>query len=99
MTESEKSDQSPEESLSNLPPTPVSASGPGGIALGAMFLAAAGAGAILLVGGSPRRCMGSTRSVKLQWEERQLQMEQAEREYLTGAQLEARPNAQSDDTE
>jgi hypothetical protein len=70
-------DESSHESLAQVPPTPMiepaipaSWSGP--------VIIAAGVGAIVLVALLPAPCAGATRSAKLQWQERQHQIEQAQ---------------------
>lgn len=71
----------PDESLANVPPTPVPpppTHSAGNYGLNALVLAAAGAGAFILIGGTMTPCMGATRSAKLEWQERQAQIEQAE---------------------
>lgn len=83
MDERPQSDESLNESLADVPPTPViapqtpSASHAG---LNAVLLTAAGAAAFVLIAGTMTPCVGATRSTKLQWEERHLQIEQAERD-------------------
>ncbi|QDU74258.1 hypothetical protein Pan97_12650 [Bremerella volcania] len=77
MDEPSKSD----ESLADVPPTPVTAPpthSANNFGLNALVLAAAGAGAFFLIGGTMTPCMGATRSTQLQWQERNAQIEQAE---------------------
>jgi hypothetical protein len=72
-----------DESLANLPPTPVNedrSSLASNVVKGGLLIGAAGAGILLLMSGSMTSCRGATRSSKLQWEQRQLEMEQAAQE-------------------
>jgi len=83
MDESEKPVESPDDSLSSVPPQPVSdkpAIPLGNYALNAAVCSIAGAGAIALISATMTPCVGATRSSKLQWEERQQQIEQAIRD-------------------
>jgi len=83
MDEPRKSDESPDESLSVVPPTPVTGQlepSTESFGLNAVMLSVAGAGAIFLIGASMMPCVGATRSSKLKWEERLFQIEQAERD-------------------
>jgi len=78
-----------DESLANVPPTPMEperVTRVGNLALGAVVLTAAGAGAFLLIAGTMTPCMGATRSTRLEWEKRQQEIEQAEREAEAGFQ-------------
>lgn len=71
----------PEESLANVPPTPVTvppAHKPSNFGMNSLVLAAASVGAVFLIGGTMTPCMGATRSAKLEWQERNAQIEQAE---------------------
>src|SRR5262245_16774054 len=82
MDEPRKPDESLDESLAVVPPTPVvapQAPSASNLGLNAALLTAAGAGAFFLIAGTMTPCVGATRSTKLKWEERQLQIEQAER--------------------
>jgi hypothetical protein len=70
-------DDSSNESLSKVPPTPMiepvipkSWNVP--------LIIAAGAGALALIALLPAPCAGATRSAKLKWQERQRQIEQAQ---------------------
>jgi hypothetical protein len=95
--EPEKLDESPDESLAAVPPTPIEstrAEQAGGLALGAILLTAAGAGALLLIGGTMTPAVGATRSAKLEWEQRKLQIEQAERDAQVDHQLDDEADAQ-----
>jgi threonine dehydrogenase-like Zn-dependent dehydrogenase len=98
MDESEKPDESQNESLAAVPPTPVdkaSVALAGNIGLGAIALTVAGAGAIALIAGSMSPTMGATRSTKLEWEQRKLQIEQAEHDAEINSQVDAQHNDQS----
>ncbi|TWT33418.1 hypothetical protein [Blastopirellula retiformator] len=72
-----------DKSLADLPPvaetlppsTPLKSR-----AVDAILFIIAGAGALVLLGGTLTPCMGATRSAKLKWEERQMQIEQAVRD-------------------
>ncbi|EAQ81370.1 hypothetical protein DSM3645_23301 [Blastopirellula marina DSM 3645] len=82
MDERPQSDESLNESLADVPPSPVtapplSASNRG---LNAVTVIVAGAGAFVLLAGLTTPTIGATRSTKLQWEERNLQIEQAVRD-------------------
>ena len=82
MDEPEKSD----ESLADVPPTPVIAPpklSASSLGLNAVVLAAAGAGALFLIGGTMTPCMGATRSAKLEWQQRNSEIEQAEQDART----------------
>jgi hypothetical protein len=48
------------------------------LAKGCLLLGAAGAGAFMLMCAFAGTCVGATRSSKLKWEQRQLEVEQAE---------------------
>lgn len=67
------------ESLASVPPTPSDDRLPPAahIAMGTVALTIAGAGAIVLIGGAMTPTMGATRSTKLEWQQRQQQIEQA----------------------
>ena len=101
MSEPKKPDESPDDSLAAMPPKPVEEEQlPLGanIGLGTVALTVAGAGAIVLIGGSMTPAMGATRSTKLLWEQRQQQMQQAERETNhcdahPGDLIDAQPNS------
>jgi uncharacterized protein HemX len=83
MDERRKADEPQDESLANVPPKPVAASQMKAaiyVGLNAALLTAAGAGAIILIAGTMTPCVGATRSTKIQWEDRQLQIEDAERD-------------------
>lgn len=87
MNEPERADDARDESLANVPPTPAEpeiVTRAGNLALGAMTLTVAGAGVFLLIAASTSTCMGATRSTKLEWEKRQQEIEQAEREFEAG---------------
>ena len=77
-------EQDPQESLANIPPTPArdDAIGTPGTNFAKLFLlmSAAGAGIFALIGSTQTACMGATRSAKLKWQERQLEIEQAARD-------------------
>jgi hypothetical protein len=78
-------DDSPNESLADVPPTPVaSAKGLscGGLALGTAALAIAGT--FVLISSQTTACRGSTRSSKLIFAARQAEIEQALRERQPG---------------
>ena len=99
MNQPHDPDESPDESLAAVPPTPIEdAHVPlsGNLAIGAIMLTAAGAGAFLLIAGTMTPTMGATRSTKLEWEERKLQIEQAERDLQVNSQVTAQPDDQSD---
>lgn len=69
-----------DESLASVPPQPLQAhveNAGCGFTANAALLAAAGAGAFFLLAGTMTPCVGATRSAKLKWQERQLQIEQA----------------------
>ena len=74
----------------SLRPVPVTWS------LGLLTLTAAGAVAFLLIAGTMTRTMGATRSAKLQWEERKLQIEQAERDARLDPRVDAQTNPPSE---
>ena len=83
MDEKNKNEQQANESLAEVLPTPITASdatSPANILLSTAIFTAAGAGAFFLLAGTMMPCVGATRSAKLKWEERQLQIEQAERD-------------------
>lgn len=91
MTE-ERSPDSQDESLADVPPTPAEpevVTRAGNLALGAVTLTVAGAGAFLLIAGSMSTCMGATRSTRLEWEKRQQEIERAEREFEIQAEADA----------
>jgi hypothetical protein len=68
----------------DIPLTPVDRSEydcdtiPARLAKGCVLLGAAGAGAFILMCAFAGTCVGATRSSKLKWEQRQLEIEQAE---------------------
>jgi hypothetical protein len=101
MSEPKQPDESPDESLAAVPPKPIDQEQlprSANIALGTIALTMAGAGAIVLIGGSMTPAIGATRSMKLVWEQRQLQMDQAEREtnhcdVHPGDSIDAQPNS------
>ena len=79
----ESTDLSSEESLAAVPPTPVEtpiAAPARNVAINAALFTGAGAAALFLVAGTMTPCVGATRSAKLKWEERQMEIEQAERD-------------------
>lgn len=83
MRESNEPNASQDESLADLPPTPVNEPGlpvASNVGLGTIALATAGAGALLLIAGSLTPTVGATRSAQLEWERRALQIEQAARD-------------------
>ncbi|HEY2415797.1 MAG TPA: hypothetical protein VGI40_26390 [Pirellulaceae bacterium] len=90
MDEQKKSEESQEESLASVPPNPyeppVKPLAPlvkkAGVEA-ALFLAA-GTGALFLLGGMMLPAVGATRSAKLKWGERQLEIEQAEIDAQAG---------------
>jgi hypothetical protein len=84
MAEHAAEDDRQEESLSELAPEPAVVTRVGNFALGAVMFTFAGAGVFMLIAGSMSRCMGATRSVKLEWEKRQQEIERAERECEAG---------------
>jgi hypothetical protein len=99
MNESEKPDESPDESLADLPPKPVDDSSvplAAHIGLGAIAWSVAGAGAIVLIAGSLTPTMGATRSTKLEWEQRKLEIEQAVQDSQVDSQMDAQADEQSD---
>ena len=99
MNEPKEPDESQNESLAAAPPTPVDEARiplTGNIGLGAIALTVAGAGAIALISGSMTPTMGATRSTKLEWERRKLQIEQAEYDVQTNSHVDAQPDDQSD---
>jgi hypothetical protein len=69
-------DDSANESLSKVPPTPVIEPVPGSWITPLMI--ATGAGVLALITMMPSVCLGATRSAKLRWQERQHQIEQAQ---------------------
>lgn len=76
----ELKNQTADESLANVPPSPLSAPDThagNGWGLNAALFTAAGGGALFLLSGLMTPCVGATRSAKLEWEKRQLQIEQA----------------------
>jgi hypothetical protein len=83
MEEAKKPDQSPDESLASVPPNPYvapTAASAGSLGVNAVVLSAAGAGALFLLAGTMTPCVGATRSTKLKWEERQVEIEHAQRD-------------------
>ena len=75
-------DKDREDSLDKQPPRPVSAdqsTADAAILSAAVFTVIVGAGAFVLVASSTGRTHGATRSQKLEWQQRQLEIEQAER--------------------
>jgi hypothetical protein len=82
MEEYRKPEESPDDSLADVPPMPVPRPIPFslGPALDAALLTVAGTGAFLLVASMTTPTLGATRSSKLVWQERQRQIEQAERD-------------------
>jgi hypothetical protein len=94
MDQPQQPDESKNESLAEVPPTPLDvahAPRATNLALGTIALTVAGAGAILLISGTMTPTMGATRSTKLEWEERKLQIEQAERDAQVDPQSDAQP--------
>ena len=83
MDQQRKHEESPEESLASVPPTPIDVEQsprPRNVGLNAALLAGAGVGAFFLLAGTMTPCVGATRSAKLKWEERQLEIDQAEQD-------------------
>lgn len=84
MEEDKKPDESSEESLAAVPPSPYEVPATpltplvkrAGVEVA--LLTAAGAGALFLLAGTMTPCIGATRSAKLKWDERQQQIEQAQ---------------------
>ena len=79
MDEPAKSD----ESLADAPPTPVSSPptlSASNLGKNTLMLGVAGVGALFLIGGTMTPCMGATRSAKLEWQERNAEIERAERD-------------------
>jgi hypothetical protein len=102
MSQPQRPDESTDESMASLRPTPVAAellSQFGNLALQAIPLAVAGAGAILLVSAGTTSTMGATRSTRLKWEERKLQIEQADCDAHVDPKVDFKSNAQPDATE
>ena len=69
-----------DDSLADVPPTPIANDPPSlaaNLVKGVLLVGAAGAGILLLLSGSMTSCRGATRSSKLQWEQRQLEIERA----------------------
>jgi hypothetical protein len=78
MDEPQKSSDPPNESLADVPPTPLMTSSAASTGcFNAVALTAAGAGALFLLAGLMTPCVGATRSAKLKWEERRAEIEQA----------------------
>jgi len=77
-------DQEPrDESLAKLPPTPVTdqqVATAAGFVKGLALISTVGAGAILLMSSVMQPTHGATRSAKLKWQLRQLEIEQAQRD-------------------
>ena len=99
MNAHEKPDESSDESLAAVPPTPVDAeqvSLLSNLGMGTLSLALGSVGAIVLLASTMTPCVGATRSSKLEWEERQLQMEQAQRDAQINSQVNVQPDAPSD---
>jgi hypothetical protein len=70
-----------DESLADVPLSPIPpdhGSLGARLAKGVLVLGALGAGAFVLLTGFTTPCLGATRSSKLKWEQRQLEIEQAE---------------------
>jgi hypothetical protein len=84
MEERKEHDELLNESLADVPPTPVSAEGAVPLAGGpvplVLMLAAGGAFAYMVIASSMTPTMGATRSAQLEWERRNQQIEQAMRE-------------------
>ena len=55
-----------------------------------------GGGAILLIAGTMTPAVGATRSTKLEWEKRKLQIEQAEQDLQVDSQTDAQSDVQTD---
>jgi hypothetical protein len=94
----EESDKSQEESLAAVPLTPVdqaNASIRSNLGLGAIMLTVAGAGALALISGSMTACMGATRSTKLEWERRKLEIERAQRNSVVNPPVDTRSDDQT----
>src|SRR5689334_19747902 len=101
MHKPQEPEKSPYDSLAAMPPTPVEKDRlprAANIGLGAITLTIAGAGAIVLVAGAMTPAIGAMRSTKLEWERRQLLMEQAEREAQAQSPIDA-PSAGSYDVQ
>jgi hypothetical protein len=99
VNQPQKRNETQDESLAAVPPTPIDVAQlppAGNLALGTIMLTAAGAGAILLIAGTMTPAMGATRSTKLQWEERKIQIEQAERDVQVNPQVDAKPDDRND---
>jgi hypothetical protein len=73
-----------DESLADVPPTPLGFEAEpepaSWFGKGLLLLGVAGAGVFVLISGSMTTCMGATRSAKLKWQERELEIEQAVRD-------------------
>jgi hypothetical protein len=99
MNQTQEPDDSKSESLADVPPTsvdPANALPARDLALGAIVLTVAGAGTILLIGATMTPTMGATRSTRLEWERRTLQIEEAERNLQLKAELDAQIDVQSE---
>jgi hypothetical protein len=78
MNRPEKSDDDADsESLANYPPTPIVDEQPSRLSTGACVVAAIG-GVFVLVQCLTPSVQGATRSAKLKWQERQVEIQQAE---------------------
>jgi hypothetical protein len=83
MEEQKQTDQAADESLADVPPSPIAVSpnnSPAKYLMNTLVFMAGGVSAFLLLAGTLMPCVGATRSAKLKWEERKLEIEQAERD-------------------
>jgi hypothetical protein len=75
--EQQSDDDSANESLSKVPPTPIIQPVSSTSWIGSVLIAT-GAGVLALITMMPSACLGATRSAKLKWQERQRQIAQAQ---------------------
>ena len=83
MDEQKENDQRADESLAEVAPSPIVAvpnNSPSKYLLNTLVFVASGATALFLLSGTLMPCVGATRSAKLKWEERKIEIEQAERD-------------------
>ncbi len=99
MNEPQEHDESQDESLAAVPPTPIDEAGAAtasNIGLGIIAITLAGAGAMVLVAGTMQSARGATRSAKLEWMQRQAQIEQAMKESQADNSFDVQPDDQND---
>jgi hypothetical protein len=97
MPEPEKPAESSTDSLASVPPIPEEGRVPllANISMGTISMAVAGAGAIVLIGGTLTPTVGATRSAKLEWQRRQQQIEQAVRGDVMKSTVDPDPQDQN----